>query len=88
MSKKYFPRAETRLDVMAILAKPYCEDGAEFAIQMYYKAHRNPRFVVTEASFDNFPGSQEVASLTVNGNKIQINIRTGKITPILTVASR
>jgi hypothetical protein len=88
MAKKYFPRAETRLDVMAILATPHPESGAHYAIHLYYKMVKNPRFTVTEATFDAFPGDNETANLMVNGNRVQINIRTGKITPILTLASR
>lgn len=81
--KKYERR---EYDVMRILADPHPQNGADYAIQLYYKAHgHNPRFSVTYKHFDDdHPESDfETASLEIDGQKMTINIRTGKITPIL-----
>ena len=83
MSNKYADRPETRIDVMAILADPHPQNGEDYAIQLWYRTHRNPRFTVTSKSID---ADQEVASLVINGNRLLINIRTGKVTPVLTAA--
>jgi hypothetical protein len=78
--KMYTKRTDARSDapapvnVMKILAEPHPVDGEDYAIHLWYKAHgHNPRFTVTEKSFDR--SDNETATLVVNGERWQVNIR-------------
>lgn len=85
MAKKPYPkrvevRSETsdrqlKIDVMAILADQYPKNGEDYAVHLWYKSHgHNPRFYVTEKSFNS--DDNETAILVVNGQRWSINIRT------------
>lgn len=65
------------LDVNDVLGKPYPATVAEYAVQVYYQSNgRNPNFTVSNYEEIN----NEEVNLFIDGRKIHVNIRTGKIT--------
>lgn len=65
---------QNSINVMKILADPYPMEGEDYAIHLWYKAHKhNPHFVVSEKTFNK--EDNETATLVVNGERWQINIR-------------
>lgn len=63
------------INVLKILADPHPMEGEDYAIHLWYKAHKhNPHFVVSEKTFNK--DDNETATLVVNGERWQINIRT------------
>lgn len=73
--KEYFQ------DVMRILADPHPQNGADYAIHLWYRAHgHNPRFTVTDKVFND--EDRETVRLMVDNKLWSVNIRTGKIEKI------
>lgn len=69
------------INVLKILSDPHPVEGEDYAIHLWYKTHgHNPRFTVTEKSFNK--DDNETATLVVNGERWQVNIRTCKFTKI------